>query len=159
MTAKAIFPDPQGNIYLLCPFCNANTIKSAKLFPVHKAVRIDCSCGKSYEIIIEHRIAFRKKTSLSCAYWKKDSFDVPKQGTIHDLTLDGCLLHLSDGHALLQGEHIQLLFQLDNPERSRIKREAVIRRINGNYIGCQFVNKPALDAVLGFYVQDFKVPK
>ncbi|MDP2735583.1 MAG: PilZ domain-containing protein [bacterium] len=159
MTAKAIFPDVQGNIYLLCPFCNANTLKSEKLFPVHKVVRIDCSCGKSYEIIIEHRIAFRKKTSLSCVYWKKDSFDAPKHGTISDLTLDGCLLLVSDEHDLLQDEPIQVLFQLDNPERSRIKREAVIRRINKNYIGCQFVNKPALDAVLGFYVQDFKVPK
>jgi hypothetical protein len=159
MAAKIIVPNEQGMIYLLCPFCNANTLESAKLFPIHKPISINCSCGKSYELVIEYRKAFRKKTSLPTIYWKIDPPDVFHNGTISDLTLEGCNLFVSDKHTLQQGNHIKLLFKLDNSNRTKIEKEAIIRRINENYMGCQFVGKAAFDPELGFYVQDFKVPK
>lgn len=159
MAAKTIVPNEQGMIYLLCPFCNANTLESAKLFPIHKPISINCSCGKSYELVIEYRKAFRKKTSLPTIYWKIVSQDVFQNGTIFDLTLDGCCLLVSDKHTLHQGDHIKLLFKLDNSKHTKIERKAVICRINENYMGCQFVGKAVFDPELGFYVQDFKVPK
>jgi hypothetical protein len=156
MAVKTIFPDDQGMIYLLCPFCSANTLESAKLFPSHKPISINCSCGKSYEVVIEYRKAFRKKTALPAIYWKIDSPDASQNGTIHDLTLDGCCLLVSDKHTFQQGDYIKLLFRLDN---SKIEREAVLCRIGEKYIGCQFIGKALFDPVLGFYVQDFRVPK
>jgi len=158
-TVKTIFPNEHGKIYLLCPCCNANTLKPAKLFPIHESIRINCPCGHSYEFIIENRKTFRKKTSLPSIFWKTDSPDAYHNGTICDLTLDGCLLLASDKHSLHQGEHIKMAFKLDNPERTKIVRKALIRRIKENYIGCQFLGTPAFDPELGFYVQDFKVPK
>jgi hypothetical protein len=159
MTVKTLFPNAQGLIYLLCPFCNTGTSKPANLYPINKLVRIDCPCGKSYEITIESRTAFRKKTSLRGVFWKTASPDVIQSAAISDLTLDGCLLLASDKHALHQGDYIKLTFRLDDAKRTRIEREAVVRRIDKHYIGCQFVGKPAYDPDLGFYVQDFKVPK
>jgi hypothetical protein len=159
MTAKTVFPDAQGMIYLLCPFCNASTLEPGKSFPIHKSIWINCPCGKSYELIVEHRTDFRKKTSLSGIYWKKTSPDVFQNGTVSDLTLNGCCLLAPDRHALHLGEHIQLVFRLDDPKRTKIEREAVVRRIKENTVGCQFIGTPAFDPELGFYVQDFRVPK
>ncbi|MFH1148345.1 MAG: PilZ domain-containing protein [Pseudomonadota bacterium] len=159
MAAKTIVPNQQGLIYLLCPFCNANALESAKSFPIHKPISINCSCGKSYEVVIEYRKAFRKKTSLPAIYWKLDPKDVFHNGTIHDLTLEGCNLLVSENNALHQGDRIKLLFKLDNSKRTKVEREAVIRRISENNMGCEFVGNAVLDPELGFYVQDFKVPK
>jgi hypothetical protein len=159
MTVKTLFPNAQGMIYLLCPFCNADTTKSANLFPTNKLVRIDCPCSKSYEIIIESRKAFRKKTSLRGIFWKTKSPDVYQNVTICDLTLDGCLVLASDKHDLHQGEYIKLSFRLDDPKRTRSERDAEVRRIDKNYIGCQFVGKPAYDPDLGFFIKNIDVSK
>jgi hypothetical protein len=156
MTVKTLFPNAQGMVYVLCPFCNADTSKPANLFPINKLVRIDCLCGNSYEIIIESRKAFRKKTSLRGMFWKTTSPDVYQNVTVCDLTLDGCLILASDKHALQQDEYIKLSFRLDDAKRTRIEREAVVRRIKENYIGCQFVGKPAYDPDLGFYIKNLK---
>jgi hypothetical protein len=59
-------------------------------------------------------------------------------------------------HSLHEGDVIKLNFRLDSPQKTRIKRTAVILRILGNKIGCRLITG-AFDPELGFYVQDFKV--
>jgi len=159
MAVKTVIPNEKGKIYLLCPFCENNCFESADKYPFHKIINRKCSCGNSWEFIIEQRKAFRKRTSLSAIWWKMVTPITYQSSTISDLTLDGGCMVASENHNLQIGEHIRLLFKLDNEKRTKIEREAVVRWINKNEIGCKFVGKYVYDPELGFYVQDFKIPK
>jgi hypothetical protein len=159
MDVKTIIPDSKGMIYLLCPFCSVNSLESVTSYPVHEVIRKDCSCGKSWKFIIEHRKAYRKRTALTAVYWDKSAPNISRNGTILDLTLDGCRLLVSDGHSLQKGNHINLYFKLDNAARTKIEREAQVRRVDKNSIGCKFIGKAVYEPELGFYVQDFMIPK
>jgi len=157
MTVRTVFADGKGLIYVLCPFCGDNSMKPAKLFPVHQPVSIACSCGNTYEFQIEVRKDFRKKTALRGFYVKQDSDGNFETMTVTDLSLDGCSLLVSDKHKLRVGESINVVFKLDNAKRTEIKRHATVLRVVGNIIGCQ-LTRDVYDPELGFYVKDFKVP-
>ena len=158
MTARTVFADEKGMIYVLCPFCGDNSMKLAKLFPVHQPVAIACSCGNAYEFQIEVRKNFRRGTALGGFYLKDDAPDYFLKMTVTDLSLDGCCLRVSDKHTLHVGDSIKVVFKLDNAKRTEIKRHATVLRVVGNIIGCQ-LTRDVYDPELGFYVKDFIVPK
>lgn len=158
MTVKTVFADEKGMISLVCPFCGDNSMKPAKNFPIHQQVNMTCSCGKMFEFVIETRKDFRKKTSLKGYYMKGDSINDFERMTIIDLTLNGCCFLASDKHKLSHGDSIKVLFKLDNTARTEIKRNATVRWISGNKIGCQLI-RDGYDPELGFYVKDFETPQ
>ncbi|MDP2268572.1 MAG: PilZ domain-containing protein, partial [Deltaproteobacteria bacterium] len=118
MTVRTVLADEKGMIYVLCPFCGDNSMKPAKLFPVHKPVGMACSCGNTYEFQIEVRKDFRKTTTLGGFYVKQDSAGHFETMTVTDLSLDGCSLLVSDKHTLQLGDSIKVVFKLDNPKRT-----------------------------------------
>ena len=153
-----VFPNERGLIYLCCPFCRNNSLEPAKLFPIHQPVSMACSCGKTYEFQIENRKAYRKKVMLTGSYVMKNSPGGFIKMTVLDLSLDGCCFLASDNHTLNLGDSIILNFTLDNPRHTRIKRSAKVLRVMGNRIACR-IDRDTYDPELGFYVEDFKVPK
>lgn len=159
MTVRIVVADERGMIYLLCPFCGDNSMKPAKLFPLHQPVSMACSCGKTYEFQIEIRKDFRKKTALKGYYVKQGSAGDFEKMTVIDLTLDDCCLLASDKHTLHPGDSIKVVFKLDNANRTEIKRYATVLRVMENKIGCQFVATKIYDPELGFYMKDLKVPQ
>jgi len=154
VSVKTIFSDAEGRVYLLCPFCGKSDKRSVGQFPnIHKPLSISCSCGNSYDVQIEIRKAYRKETSLEAFYSKWNFPGDFEKATIVDLTLGGCRLRASKEHTLNQGDWITLVFRLDNPERTEIRKDAVICRVNGNDIGCSFAVRTVYDPDLGFYLR------
>jgi hypothetical protein len=92
----------------------------------------------------ERRKLLRRKTNLESYYWKRTSytvFDKIEKAIVVDLSTDGCCIHVSDGHDLRRNDTITLVFKLDNPDRTEIQKEAVVRWVIGNFIGCKFSYK------------------
>ena len=157
---RTVFVDEKGMICLPCPLCGDRNMKPANLFPIHQTVSLTCSCGEEYEFRIETRKEFRKKTPpLKGYYVAQDSaggrFEPMK---VIDLSLHGCCLLASDKHTLHLGDAIKVIFKLEDAKRTEIKRNATVLRIMGNKIGCRLATD-AYDPELGFYVEDFMVPK
>ena len=51
------------------------------------------------------------------------------------------------------GDKVELMFRLDDEERSHVERTAVVRRVvEGNYVGCEFMDIGHLDTATGFYL-------
>ncbi|OHE19185.1 MAG: hypothetical protein A2X95_05000 [Syntrophobacterales bacterium GWF2_56_9] len=154
MSEKIVFADDKGMVYLLCPFCGEGSKRPLEQFPyIHKPVTISCSCGNTYDVQIDARKTFRKKTSLEGLYAKLVSPGDFERMTVVNLTLGGCGLLASNEPALNQGDWIKLVFKLDDAKRTEIKRNAVVRRVTGNYIGCQFTVATAYDPDIGFYLR------
>lgn len=154
MSVKTISPDAEGMVYLLCPSCRKTSKMPVGQFPhIHKPLSISCSCGNSYDVQIEVRKAYRKETCLEAFYSKLNSPGDFEEATIVDLTLGGCRLRASKKPTLNQGEWITLVFRLDNPERTEIRKDAVICRVKEDDIGCNFAVRTVYDPDLGFYLR------
>jgi hypothetical protein len=89
----------------------------------------------------EKRKLLRKKINLGGYYWKHLSHGVlekMEKVIVIDLSNGGCRICASDDHDLHVNDSITLTFRFDNAERTKIQKEAVVYRVNGNYIGCRF---------------------
>jgi len=154
VSVKIIFVDDKGMVYLLCPFCGDGSKRPLEKFPyIHKPVTISCSCGNTYDVQIDARKTFRKETSLEGLYANLVSAGDFERMTVVNLTFSGCGLLASKEPALNQGDWIKMVFKLDDAKRTEIKRNAVVRRVIGNYIGCQFKATAAYDPDIGFYLR------
>jgi hypothetical protein len=158
VTVKTVFADKKGMVYLLCPYCGDESMKPVETFPLHQPVNTACSCGKTYKFQVETRKKFRKQVALNGFYVKQDSAGDKEEMTITNLSLLGCRLLVSNKHTLHLDDSIKVIFSLDNAKHTVIKRNAIVRWIMGNIIGCRFTTV-AYDPELGFYAEDFRVPK
>ena len=158
MLVKAISVDAKGMVSLSCPFCGESSAKRAEAFPNSNqpnGINITCSsCGKSYEIQIDLRKAFRKKTFFDGFYSKR----VPPGGfekmTVVDLSLGGCSFLASGRHSLNLDDRIKLVFNLDDAQHTKIEKDAVVRIVMGRQIGCEFAaTASGYDPDIGFYLR------
>lgn len=108
----------------------------------------------------EQRRNLRKEANLEGSYWKHASYGIfgkPEKATVVDLSTGGCRIRVSDGHDLNRNDSITLIFRLDNHDKTKIQKEAVVCRVEGNYIGCKFSFEH--DKEIWFYVYDHIIPK
>jgi len=154
VSVKIIFVDDKGMVYLLCPFCGVGGKRPVEQFMyIHKPVTISCSCGNTYDVQIDARKTYRKETSLEGLYAKLASPSDFESMTVVNLTFSGCGLLTPKEPALNVGDWIKLVFKLDDAKRTEIKRKAVVRKVIGNYIGCQFTATAVYDPDIGFYLR------
>jgi hypothetical protein len=135
-----------------CPHCEkSKRLNFAKQKPSHEPLRVKCACGNSFKIIIELRAYYRKKTRLCGHYATSES---GKSGSIivEDLSFTGLGFRTRFPHTLRLGEVIDLRFVLDNKVQSEVQKKAIIRRIQGYFIGAQFCDLKAFDKELGYYL-------
>ncbi|MGD0276355.1 MAG: PilZ domain-containing protein [Syntrophales bacterium] len=108
----------------------------------------------------DNRRLFRREINLECSYWKHTSsgfFDKIEKATVVNLSTGGCRIHVSDDHNLHRKDSITLVFKLDNPDRTEIQQETVVRWVIGNFIGCKFSFEH--DSDIWFYVHKDIPPK
>ncbi len=157
MEEKKIFVNDEGTAVFTCPTCNASKSNDVtKLLKLEKAVRVRCrcSCGTRYTAILERRKYFRKPVHLSGRYYTRDQ---KKKGpvTVIDISRVGLKLRLWAPSGLKTGDRIIVEFQLDDKNRTDIKKELVIRSMSGDQLGAEFYSiDPAnvYDKALGFYL-------
>lgn len=100
----------------------------------------------------------RKQTNIPGVYQKLTPEGiVGNEITVENLSLGGIGFTTRDGVFMRKGEVIDLEFILDNPERSVISKTAVIRKVEGDYIGAEFVEAtdvPDSDPEFEKYLQE-----
>jgi hypothetical protein len=69
-----------------------------------------------------------------------------------NISKGGLGLQIIGPHRLRPGHELQVGFTLDDQPRSSLERRVVVRLVNQNYIGCQFLGDITLDKTLGFYL-------
>jgi hypothetical protein len=160
MSVKTLSVNAKGMVFLNCPFCGDSSIKQANSLPNRNqpsGISITCSnpdCGKTYEIKIDFRKVFRKKTLFDGFYSKL----VPPGGfekmTVVDLSLGGCSFLASSRHSLNPDDRIKLVFNLDNAQHTKIEKDALVRIVKGHQIGCEFAaTASGYDPDIGFYLR------
>jgi len=140
---------------IVCPACNkAKTVSAEPYRNKNNAIRVRCSCGEVFTLHLDFRDHYRKETSLPGTY----SITTPgKIGGgvihIHNISREGIGFTVTGLHHLETGLELILEFQLDDKKKTKLRKEAIVRLVGKNYIGCKFVATAAEEKALGFYLQ------
>ena len=143
--------DSQATI--VCPKCSsAKTISVEEFRHRQHILKVKCKCGHSFSLQLEFRQFFRKDTELQGVYDIKPPARGGGIANIVNLSLVGACFEVRGVHDLKIGYKGSLVFTLDNRKETVLYRQVIIRTVDGNRIGVEFVEERAFEKELGFYL-------
>ncbi len=148
------FVKEEDEATIICPSCNAVKEISVRQFR-HRLhmLKVKCRCGHAFRVQLEFRRHYRKPTDLP------GSYDLLHPGVgggiakVVNLSLSGVCFEIKGMHDLKIGQKAVLVFKLDNRKETVLNKNVLIRSVNGNRIGCEFIEDRAFDKDLGFYLR------
>ncbi len=160
MKDMKVFITSEGQATFVCPECErSRTVAVAENEKLARAarVRVKCPCGHQYPVTLERRQFFRKAVNLSGSFFQTVNGRHVDGGTmaVVDLSRTGMRLRLNEKRPLRIGDTLLVEFHLDDRQHSLIRRESVVRRIDGSDLGAEFIAAAATDAnsrAIGFYL-------
>jgi hypothetical protein len=147
-----VFVRPDNIVVLHCPHCGHQREVHVSLFKNKRLLSIRCC--KSFRIQVESRKTVRKQTRLIGNYKHSDQKNGKSKIVIHDISLHGVSFSCLD-FPYNPGDEITVEFELEDEYQTLIQKEAIVRNIRGNIIGCEFVvndTSSVYDAPLGYFV-------
>ena len=149
------FVSDDGVAIIRCPYCSVARKVSVEKFRGKKhTVKLRCSCQKSFVTQLDFRKNYRKMTDLQGTY--RITSSVAAGGgpmKVTNLSMSGIGFSVSGVHNIKVGQTAHVDFVLDNRKSTRINKEVVIKTVNANHIGCEFVSHQAFEKDFGFYLQ------
>ena len=141
---------------LICPACGAVKHITADTFQKNRhTVSVRCRCQHIFNVLLDFRRHFRKQISLPGTYL------IAGKGAggggvihIHNISRGGLGFTVSGMHRIEEGNELQLEFQLNDKKKTPLKKQAIVRSVRINAIGCQFKDSGELDKALGFFLQN-----
>jgi len=142
MTEK-IFLDDQNRATFMCPKCSKSWTKDLSGFKgSDKRIQLKCKCpcGHVFPVIQERRNGFRKPIAVTGAYFHNQR-EIRGLITVKNISRSGIGLILSTKQNINKGDKLQLKFNLDNSRKSFVDKEGIVKKIEDNYVGIQFVDE------------------
>jgi len=140
---------------IICPVCNmAKTVPVAAFRHKQHNIRARCKCGEIFSVHLDFRGHYRKQTNLSGTYEIKHQREKGR-GAIHviDISASGIRFTVSGVNPLQPGHLVSLAFELDDRKQTKINKLSVVRSVQGNTVGCEFVGNEPLERALAFYLR------
>jgi hypothetical protein len=153
MTVKA-YLDSKKNASFSCPECKKPYTKNLLKFPkIGHASRIKCKClcGNPFVITLERRKHYRKPIELTGGY-HHERFQFRGGIAIKDISKSGAGITISAQRQMAVGDNLTLKFNLNDDKNSFVAKEAVIRKMEGNHLGVEFLSKTWDDDILSKYI-------
>jgi hypothetical protein len=153
LSEQKAFVNPDDTATLVCPVCKTSRMVSVKEFRSRQhLLKIRCKCGHQYKVHLEFRRYSRKPTDLDGLYETEPPAISGGKLKIINLSLSGACFEVRGKHDLEPGQRGSLVFTLDNRKASVLTRQMIIKSVNKNRIGCEFIEDRAYDKDLGFYL-------
>jgi hypothetical protein len=155
-----VFITSDGQATFVCPECErSRTVAvegNAKLARAAR-VRVKCPCGHQYPVTLERRQFFRKAVNLSGSFFQTVNGRHVDRGemAVLDLSRTGMRIRLRENRPLRIGDTLLVEFHLDDRQHSLIRKESIVRRIDGSDLGTEFAGPAVTDAntrAIGFYL-------
>jgi hypothetical protein len=153
MEVQKVYVNPDNTAVVKCPKCETTKIVNVGKFKgARRRLKIRCTCNASLSITFEFRKAYRKKTDLQGFYAKLPPAKAPDKMQVRDLSMTGIRFVTAVAHHLRKGDEVVLKFTLDDRNRSKIEKNAVVRWVKDKEIGCRFTESVQYDKIFGFYL-------
>lgn len=157
---QTVFVADNNIATLVCPECN--TSKNAdvtKYKNLEKLVRlkIKCTCGSSYSVMLERRRHYRKKTDLPGTYVYTTAVGQQQKGpmTVTEISRGGLRLKVMVLPKFKVGATFHVEFHLDDKHQTLIKKKVTAKMLTDHFIGAEFCSidsSDSSDKALGFYL-------
>lgn len=170
MAKHKLFVGPDNKVTVRCPDCfNSKIVSLKSLFPRKHMVKVRCQCGTAFSIDLEFRKTSRKNTDLQGFYqvptaeneWGRLP-DLSLQThlrrvncTIRNISMNGLGFTTLSNSSIKVGDALTVKFILDATADIKIEKNIIVRSVQDNYVGCEFVEAERPDATLGFHTMDF----
>ena len=139
---------------IVYPKCFRKKVIDVEKFRGKKsALKARCSCSHLFEVTLEFRRHFRKSTGLKGRYRMDPPLNSGGITEVTNLSLSGACFKIRGLHDLKNGQIGTLEFKLDNRKRTELFKHVIIRNVNENEIGCEFLDQQAFERELGFYLR------
>ena len=160
MSDIKVFISSEGEATFVCPQCErSRTVAVAANAKLSRAarVRVKCPCGHHFPVTLERRRYFRKSVNLSGAFFQTVNGRHVDRGemAVRDLSRTGLRIRLNENRPLQVGDTLLVEFHLDDRQHSLIRKESIVRRIDGFDLGTEFAAPEVTDAntrAIGFYL-------
>lgn len=149
------FVSDDGVAIIRCPHCaTARKVSVDKFRGKKHTVKLRCNCGESFITQLDFRRNYRKTTELQGTY-RITSNGAGGGGpmTVVNLSKNGIGFSVSGMHNIKVGQTASVDFILDNRKSTRINKDVVIKTVDSNRIGCEFLSHQAFEKDFGFYLQ------
>ncbi|OQY02536.1 MAG: hypothetical protein B6I22_13435 [Desulfobacteraceae bacterium 4572_123] len=163
MTQK-IYTNGNNTVTVICPQCHKNKILDISEHKKKEKIAVlecRCECGHSYTVMLERRKFYRKGTNLPGAYtYKKTNLpgtytlegkDDRGLMTVINISRSGLKLRVNVTRDFQPGDILNVEFNLDDRDRSPIKKSVIVRNIQEKLVGVEFAAIEHFDK-LGAYL-------
>jgi Neuraminidase (sialidase) len=150
---QTVYVGANDTALLKCANCGiAKTLDVGKFKGRKDPLKLQCKCKSSSQVFLEFRKSFRRTTNLEGVYTVLARSDERGKIFVKNLSKKGIGFTTFSDHKLSQEDEIQVVFTLDDQKKSKIEKKAIVKNINGNDVGCEFIGKDHHDTALGFYL-------
>ncbi len=161
MTLEKVFIKDDMATFV-CPACGSvRRVDASRFRHIKRSVRVTrrCKCGHNHTFLLERRQFYRKAVDLPGVYVRRGE-TAQRPMMVKDLSRSGVKIELppDDDGELQSGERILIEFNLDNKQRTTIKKDVYVRLVKGVVVGTEFCSRDpgnpidkAYDLAIGFY--------
>lgn len=149
--SQTIYLTRSGKVNTTCPECSkGQMINVADLIENKEKLTIEvtCKCGHTYSAVVERRQYKRKEVHFS---GKLNPGNQALPTRIVDISRGGLKLKTNDVLDLKVNDRIAVDFVLDDPHRSRVSKEGIVKTKGEDYVSVEFVSLEHFDK-LGAYL-------
>jgi len=151
---EKVFVNAEGQATIVCANCNTPKVFNVlHLLNRPHYLKVKCYCGNSFMVKLDFRQCYRKETKLSGNFTMLPPSLERGVCVVIDLSLTGLRFQTIASHKLKIGQRGYVDFDLDNKKKTHIRKEIIIRKIEGNEYGCQFTEDESFEKELGFYMR------
>ncbi len=158
--ALKLYPKDDNRVTIACPNCiRRKDVTLAKINELGGMLKVKCICDREFYIHLDLREAFRKRVNLEGVFTRRSyrniSYDSESDWgkiRVKDLSKTGISFIASGLHNIRRGDRLMVRFTLDNSAKTVINKKVVVRSVNGNNVGCEFVGTDKNDITIGFYL-------
>ena len=151
-TVKA-FVRANDTVTIVCPVCKSPKNAAVGAFrDKSHYLKVRCSCDTVFTVHLDFRQHYRKQTDLPGTF---RSINPPGMGGeihIKDISVSGIGFTINGVQVLERGNTLALTFTLDDKRKTKLTKEVVVRTVQGDFVGCRFVETKAYEKELGFYL-------
>jgi hypothetical protein len=124
-----------------------------------KPIKVKCRCGYNFSIILEHRRYHRRSVTIPGKLFQISSKKEVDDILIKSLSVTGIGFEMKSLPAMKVGDSFEIVFTLDDNFESSVREQITIKRVKGNFVGAEFLDKDSYNYELDFYVmQQFAMP-
>ena len=154
MEARKVLVNESDEAVISCPACSLVKKMSVGRYrkDSKRYLRVKCSCSKVFNLCLEYREYYRKSVKLLGKSINLSNHRETQDIIVKNVSLRGVGFCPFKKHRTRQGDRLQVFFELNDGYNSPIRTDVIVRRVEENYLGCEFINALKIREPLGFYL-------